>query len=141
MLVSDYRRLFHSYNLTQLGPVKEDLKVYNFTGVNVIGSCVLYLHTCKSKQAQTFNITGIEDSLLLICADTLALPLGVASHKLNKKIHSGARVVISKADRYGAYAVNRKVQGNPLIKSVGSYNQIQATKQLHTQRRILLVCL
>ena len=56
MAVSMYTNMFDGYSLTQFGPVQANLKVYNSTVFNVIGSCVLYHHIHKWTQALPFNI-------------------------------------------------------------------------------------
>ena len=72
--------------------------MYNATGMNVMGSCVLYHYAHRSTQAQTYNIVDTEGSVLLSCADTFALELGLASNKLSKMIPSGTKLVFSQAD-------------------------------------------
>ena len=62
------------------------------------------------------NITDINGNMLLSCADTHALVLALSSAKMDRKIPSGAMVVISKADRYDVYAVNKKVQDKSPVK-------------------------
>ena len=42
MHISVYKGLSHDYSLTELGLVQGNLKVYNTTSMNVIGSCVLH---------------------------------------------------------------------------------------------------
>ena len=66
------------------------------TGMNVIGSCVLYHHAHnKMMQALSFNETDIGESVLLNCTDTHALGLVLAVDKLDRKISSSAKLVIS----------------------------------------------
>ena len=55
--------------------------------MNVIASCVLYHHTHTQEditQALSFNVTDIEGSVLLSCADMLVLGLVLTSEKLDK---------------------------------------------------------
>ena len=72
--------------------------MYNSTGMDVIDSCVLYHHVhSKPTQALNFNITNIKGSVPLSCTDTFAFGLVLGSDKLDKKLPSGVKMVISQA--------------------------------------------
>ena len=75
------QRMFHDYSLSKLGPLQVNLKVYNSANMSVIGSSVLHHKT----RTLVFNITDLEGSVLLSCADILLLGLLQATNKLNKK--------------------------------------------------------
>ena len=82
---SVYKKLSHNYSLLKLWPIQANVRVYNSTVMNVIGSCVLYHYAHKSTQALTFIIIDIEACVLLSCVDTLALGLLQAHGKLDKR--------------------------------------------------------
>ena len=118
MPVSVYKRLFEKNSFTQHGPVQIDLKEHNVTGMNLIGSFVLYHHAHKLTEALKFNITVIEVSVLLSCVDILAPELVLASDKLDK-ISQWCQ-----ADRYDVYGVSRKVQDNPSVNKQSQSDEI-----------------
>ena len=112
MLTSVYKKLFHVYSFTLLGSIQADWNIQNSIGMHVIGSCVLYHHTHnKTTQAQSFNVTDIEGSVVPNCTDT-HIKLVLTSEKLDKKIPSSAKLVISQASRSDSYTINKKTQGN-----------------------------
>ena len=81
--------------------------------MNVNGSCVLCYHMQnKTTQALSIKITDIERSVLPSCADILTLRSVLASDKLDKMNPSGAKLVISQADRFGVFTINKKTNGN-----------------------------
>ena len=68
--------------LEMLWMVQANVKVYNTTNMNAIGSCWLYHHI---RQALIFNLADVEGSVLLRCAGTLALGLVLRSDNLTKR--------------------------------------------------------
>ena len=74
----------------------------------------------KPAQALCFNVTDTEGSVLLSCADTIALTLVLASDKLDKKLLSGAKIVISK-DWALVFTINAKAQGSSTEQPVNSH--------------------
>ena len=56
-------------------------------------------------------MADIEDNVLLSHAETHELGLVLATDKLERKIPSGTKMVISKADRFDEYTVNNIVEG------------------------------
>ena len=65
-------------------------------------------HRKKTMQCLSFNVTNTEDSVLLSCTNTLALVSVLTSDKVEKKIPSGAKLVISQGDRSDTHTINKK---------------------------------
>ena len=89
------KKLFHVYNLSKLGPVQVSLRVYNYTNMTIIGSCVLPHFSLTL----TINIADLKGSVHLRCADTFFLCLLQDIDKLHKKLLGGDKFITSQVDR------------------------------------------
>ena len=65
---------------------------------------------------------GIEGSVLLSSSGPLALGLLQASDKLNKKIPSGAKIIINHIDGYQVHMVNKKIQAKSQVDKLPQSN-------------------
>ena len=61
------KRIFHDFSLTKQGWLQANLEVYNSTGMNAIGSCVIHHHTHKATQALTFNCERLNTESIAGC--------------------------------------------------------------------------
>ena len=61
-------------------------------------------------QALSFHVTDIAGCVLLSCADIIALGLLWTTGKLDKFLHSGAKIVISQAYRSDVFTFIRKTR-------------------------------
>ena len=62
----------------------------------------------KPAQVLHFNVIDSESSVLLSCEDTLVLSLVISSGRLETKVPSSAKIIITQADRLDVFAVNKK---------------------------------
>ena len=83
--------------------------------MNVIVSWVIY-HYVHNKTSHTlyFDVIDLEGSVLLSYADIHALGLELAGNKMDKNIPSGAKLVISQADRSDVFTTNKRSRATVL---------------------------
>ena len=116
-----YKQLYYDCYLTKLGPVQANLSVYGSTFMNVIGSYVIYHHVHnKPTPDLSFCVIDIKGSVYLSCTDTLALWLVLPSDKMDKKVPSSAKIVISQAVRSNVFAFVKKTQGSSTEQAVNN---------------------
>ena len=98
--------------------------------------------TSNSTQALSFNVTDIERNVFLSCTDTCSLRLMLASDILNRKIPSGAKLVISQGDRSDVFTINSKTQGNSADQPTSKQQQPSTDNQTaHTKQDLLSLSL
>ena len=66
-------KIFYDFSLEKLGSIQAELKVYNSTDMNVIGSSIMYANETKPLQAFTLIVTDIEGSVKFSSEDCVAL--------------------------------------------------------------------
>ena len=99
MPASVYKEIFKDPNLSKLGAKKVDLFVYNESRVDIIGSCIFYMHnTVHDKVIEvTFHIARNDGSVLLSCQTTFDLSLVQAKKRL-EYVPPKAKLICSEID-------------------------------------------